>query len=159
MARGKTRQNGRSASIAAPRDSVRYLTLTPQCAVRTGPAVAIPLKSDHAHPFPTDRPGLVAFRPPRPLHPPRAAPVRFVPDGRPMNHANPPDFDSAAFRQALGQFATGVTVITTQAPSGQLIGITASSFNSVSLNPPLVLWSLAHKSASTPVFRSNSHTW
>ncbi len=74
-----------------------------------------------------------------------------------MNHATPPDFDAAAFRQALGQFATGVTVITTQAPSGQLIGITASSFNSVSLDPPLVLWSLAHKSASTPVFRSNSH--
>ena len=74
-----------------------------------------------------------------------------------MSHANPPDFDSAAFRQALGQFATGVTVITTRAPSGQLIGITASSFNSVSLDPPLVLWSLAHKSASTPVFRGNSH--
>ena len=74
-----------------------------------------------------------------------------------MTRASPPNFDSAAFRDALGQFATGVTVITTRAPSGQLIGITASSFNSVSLNPPLVLWSLAHKSASTPVFRGNSH--
>ncbi|AJX17098.1 MULTISPECIES: flavin reductase family protein [Burkholderia] len=74
-----------------------------------------------------------------------------------MSRATPPNFDAAAFRQALGQFATGVTVITTRAPSGQLIGITASSFNSVSLDPPLVLWSLAHKSASTPVFRSNSH--
>jgi flavin reductase (DIM6/NTAB) family NADH-FMN oxidoreductase RutF len=74
-----------------------------------------------------------------------------------MTRASPPNFDSAALRQALGQFATGVTVITTRAPSGQLIGITASSFNSVSLNPPLVLWSLAHRSASMPVFRDNSH--
>ncbi|WP_345811551.1 flavin reductase family protein [Paraburkholderia sp. PREW-6R] len=72
-------------------------------------------------------------------------------------HASPPNFDQAAFKQALGQFATGVTVITTRAASGQLIGITASSFNSVSLNPPLVLWSLATRSASMPVFRANSH--
>ncbi|CAM2144850.1 MULTISPECIES: flavin reductase family protein [Paraburkholderia] len=71
--------------------------------------------------------------------------------------ASPPNFDAAAFRRALGQFATGVTVITTQAPDGSLIGITASSFNSVSLTPPLVLWSLATRSASMPVFRSNSH--
>ncbi len=78
-------------------------------------------------------------------------------DFPPMKHATPPDFDAAAFKQALSQFATGVTVITTRAPSGQLIGITASSFNSVSLDPPLVLWSLATRSASMPVFRSNSH--
>ncbi|MEX3628405.1 MAG: flavin reductase family protein [Burkholderia sp.] len=72
--------------------------------------------------------------------------------------ATPPDFDAATFRQALGRFATGVAVITTRAPDGQLIGIiTASSFNSVSLAPPLVLWSLATRSASLPVFRSNSY--
>ena len=74
-----------------------------------------------------------------------------------MKHASPPNFDQSAFKQALSQFATGVTVITTRAESGQLIGITASSFNSVSLSPPLVLWSLATRSASMPVFRSNSH--
>lgn len=74
-----------------------------------------------------------------------------------MKRANPPNFDAAAFRRALGQFATGVTVITTRSSSGQLIGITASSFNSVSLHPPLVLWSLATKSASMPVFQTNSH--
>jgi flavin reductase (DIM6/NTAB) family NADH-FMN oxidoreductase RutF len=74
-----------------------------------------------------------------------------------MKRAEPPNFDAAAFRHALGQFATGVTVITTRAPSGALIGITASSFNTVSLTPPLVLWSLATRSASMPVFRSNSH--
>jgi flavin reductase (DIM6/NTAB) family NADH-FMN oxidoreductase RutF len=76
---------------------------------------------------------------------------------RPMKRASPPNFDQRAFKQALGQFATGVTVITTRATSGQLIGITASSFNSVSLTPPLVLWSLATRSASMPVFQANSH--
>jgi flavin reductase (DIM6/NTAB) family NADH-FMN oxidoreductase RutF len=70
-----------------------------------------------------------------------------------MKRASPPNFESSAFRQALAQFATGVTVITTRTSSGQPIGITASSFNSVSLTPPLVLWSLA----SMPVFRGNSH--
>ncbi|SEA14009.1 MAG: flavin reductase [Paraburkholderia sp.] len=74
-----------------------------------------------------------------------------------MKTASPPNFDQDAFRRALSQFATGVTVITTRAPSGQLIGITASSFNSVSMAPPLVLWSLALRSASMPVFRDNSH--
>jgi flavin reductase (DIM6/NTAB) family NADH-FMN oxidoreductase RutF len=47
-----------------------------------------------------------------------------------------------AFRDALGSFATGVTVITTQVPEGPL-GITANSFSSVSLDPALVLWSVA----------------
>jgi flavin reductase (DIM6/NTAB) family NADH-FMN oxidoreductase RutF len=74
-----------------------------------------------------------------------------------MTRAKEPNFDPKEFRAALGQFATGVTVITTRTDSGQLIGITASSFNSVSLDPPLVLWSLATKSASMPVFRANSH--
>ncbi|MEX3930758.1 flavin reductase family protein [Paraburkholderia phymatum] len=74
-----------------------------------------------------------------------------------MKRAAPPNFDDATFRRALGQFATGVTVITTRAPSGALIGITASSFNSVSLTPPLVLWSLATRSASMSVFQANSH--
>jgi flavin reductase (DIM6/NTAB) family NADH-FMN oxidoreductase RutF len=68
-----------------------------------------------------------------------------------------PNFDAVAFRRVLGKFATGVTVITTRAESGALIGITASSFNSVSLTPPLVLWSLATTSSSMPIFRANSH--
>jgi flavin reductase (DIM6/NTAB) family NADH-FMN oxidoreductase RutF len=66
-------------------------------------------------------------------------------------------FDTAQFRRALGQFPTGVTIITTQSPSGYPIGFTASSFNSVSLDPPLVLWSLANSAASLPVFRDNAH--
>ncbi|MCY0387666.1 flavin reductase family protein [Robbsia sp. Bb-Pol-6] len=68
-----------------------------------------------------------------------------------------PDFDAAVFRQTLAQFATGVTVITTRATNGELLGITASSFNSVSLAPPLILWSLARTASSMPVFRDNAH--
>ncbi|CAN5306646.1 flavin reductase family protein [soil metagenome] len=65
--------------------------------------------------------------------------------------------DSRQFRDALGQFATGVTVITTRLEDGSFFGMTASSFNSVSLNPPLVLWSLAQDARSLPVFSGNSH--
>jgi len=54
-----------------------------------------------------------------------------------------PDQDSRSFRKALGQFATGVCVITTTTEMGQDVGITANSFASVSLDPPLVLWSPA----------------
>jgi flavin reductase (DIM6/NTAB) family NADH-FMN oxidoreductase RutF len=66
-------------------------------------------------------------------------------------------FDSAHFRQALSQFATGVTVITTRLGDGSFRGLTASSFNSVSLDPPLVLWSLGAGANSMPVFSGNSH--
>lgn len=58
---------------------------------------------------------------------------------------NPSDADPRAFRDALGRFATGVCVITCATPDGPL-GITANSFASVSLDPPLVLWSPAKKS-------------
>ena len=66
-------------------------------------------------------------------------------------------FDSAHFRQALSQFATGVTVITTRLADGSFRGLTASSFNSVSLDPPLVLWSLGAGANSMPIFSGNSH--
>jgi flavin reductase (DIM6/NTAB) family NADH-FMN oxidoreductase RutF len=68
-----------------------------------------------------------------------------------------PEFDTRHFRQALAQFATGVTIITTRLPDGSFLGLTASSFNSVSLDPPLVLWSLAQTASSLPVFSGNSH--
>ncbi len=57
-------------------------------------------------------------------------------------------------RDTLGLFVTGVTVITTQAPSGERVGITANSFNSVSLDPPLILWSIANTSLSLPAFEA-----
>lgn len=69
----------------------------------------------------------------------------------------PPEFDATYFRAALSQFATGVTVITTRLPDGRFFGLTASSFNSVSLDPPLVLWSLAREASSMPLFSDNSH--
>ena len=74
-----------------------------------------------------------------------------------MREAARPDFDTLAFRKTLAQFATGVTVITTRAPSGEFLGVTASSFNSVSLTPPLILWSLAGTASSMPAFRGNAH--
>ncbi len=61
-------------------------------------------------------------------------------------------FDLKAFRSALGSFATGVTIITTRTASGEPIGLTANSFNSVSLDPPLVLWSQALASSRSASF-------
>ncbi|HEU0195790.1 MAG TPA: flavin reductase [Nevskiaceae bacterium] len=61
------------------------------------------------------------------------------------------------FREALGSFATGVAIVTTRAPDGQPLGLTINSFNSVSLDPPLVLWSLAKNAYSLPVFRAAPH--
>lgn len=66
--------------------------------------------------------------------------------------------DPIAFRNALGQFATGVTIITARAPDGGLVGLTANSFSSVSLEPPLVLWSLAKTAKSLEVFQ-NTRDW
>ena len=68
-----------------------------------------------------------------------------------------PSFSSEEFRAALGSFATGVTVVTALDASGQPVGLTANSFNSVSLSPPLVLWSLSRRSGSMPAFSSGSH--
>jgi len=55
-------------------------------------------------------------------------------------------FDPRDFRNALGTFATGVTIVTTLAPDGTPIGLTCNSFSSVSLSPALVLWSLSLRS-------------
>lgn len=56
------------------------------------------------------------------------------------------------FRSALGSFATGVTVVTARHPEGFDVGVTANSFNSVSLDPPMILWSLNRTSRSLPAF-------
>jgi len=63
--------------------------------------------------------------------------------------------DPIPFRNALGQFATGVTVVTTIDENGDPVGVTASSFNSVSLDPPLVLWSLSKKAHSLPAYQTS----
>jgi len=62
-----------------------------------------------------------------------------------------------AFREALGSFATGVTIATTLDTAGEPVGVTASSFNSVSLDPPMVLWSLAKDSQSRTAFEDSGH--
>ncbi|GGM56102.1 flavin oxidoreductase [Micromonospora sonchi] len=67
-----------------------------------------------------------------------------------------PAVDPRAFRRALGQFATGVTVIATSA-GDQVVGLTANSFSAVSLDPPLVLWSIRKKSGRAPAFINNGH--
>ncbi|MHB1250009.1 MAG: flavin reductase family protein [Polaromonas sp.] len=54
-------------------------------------------------------------------------------------------------------FATGVTIVTARTPSGALVGLTANSFNSVSLQPPLVLWSLAQAAGSMAALSAGSH--
>jgi flavin reductase (DIM6/NTAB) family NADH-FMN oxidoreductase RutF len=66
--------------------------------------------------------------------------------------ADGPAASSPVFRRALAQFATGVTVITTTTPDGVPVGMTVNSFASVSLEPPLVLWSLSRHAGSMPVF-------
>lgn len=76
---------------------------------------------------------------------------------RQASHALTPVFSSRDFRAALGMFATGVTIVTARDATGTRIGLTASSFNSVSLQPPLVLWSLARAAASMPIFAEGSH--
>lgn len=61
-------------------------------------------------------------------------------------------FDVRDLRRAFGQYATGVTVVTTRDADGRPFGMTANSFTSVSLNPPLVLWAATKSSPSLPVF-------
>jgi 3-hydroxy-9,10-secoandrosta-1,3,5(10)-triene-9,17-dione monooxygenase reductase component len=61
-------------------------------------------------------------------------------------------FDPDRFRQALGTFTTGVTIVTTVDAAGRDVGVTANSFNSVSLAPPMVLWSLGRSSTNIAAF-------
>ncbi|AMS45324.1 flavin reductase [Aminobacter aminovorans] len=75
---------------------------------------------------------------------------------RPLADVGDPALDPKAFRRALGSFPTGVTIITS-AGNGGPVGVTANSFSSVSLDPPLVLWSLSHGSRSYQAFKECEH--
>jgi flavin reductase (DIM6/NTAB) family NADH-FMN oxidoreductase RutF len=66
----------------------------------------------------------------------------------------PAAVDERRLRTALGRFATGVTVVTTRTGDGKLEGLTANSFSAVSLDPPLVLWSLRASAPSLPSFQA-----
>jgi len=79
------------------------------------------------------------------------------PDASPDSSLASRETACRAFRDALGGFATGVTVLTALAPDGQPVGVTISSFNSVSLQPPLILWSLACDSPRLEAFRHSRH--
>jgi len=79
-----------------------------------------------------------------------AAPAQSVSDTLSLS-------DTRSFRTALGSFVTGVTIVTTRDTEGSDVGLTANSFNSVSLEPPMVLWSLALNSTHLPAFRAA--TW
>jgi flavin reductase (DIM6/NTAB) family NADH-FMN oxidoreductase RutF len=74
-----------------------------------------------------------------------------------MTSSNVARFDEKEFRRVLGQFATGVTIVTTRGKDGLPAGVTVNSFTSVSLKPPLVLWCLTRQSQSLSVFRKASH--
>jgi flavin reductase (DIM6/NTAB) family NADH-FMN oxidoreductase RutF len=65
--------------------------------------------------------------------------------------------DGRALRGVLGRWSTGVAVITCVDAQGAPVGLTANSFASLSLDPPLVLWSLRQVSPSLPAFRTASH--
>ncbi len=67
------------------------------------------------------------------------------------------NFDSRKLRDTFGSFATGVTVVSTVNGSGEFFGLTANSFTSLSLDPPLVLFCLDHKALSFDAFRETSH--
>lgn len=68
-----------------------------------------------------------------------------------------PEQEQLAFRACLGQFATGVTVVTCSGADSRPCGITANSFSSVSLDPPLVLWNIAKSSYSLDAFLDAKH--
>lgn len=73
------------------------------------------------------------------------------------SQAQSPDFSTLDFRASLAMFATGVTIVTARTSTGKLVGLTVNSFNSVSLSPPLVLWSLSQAASSIAVFSMGSH--
>lgn len=80
-----------------------------------------------------------------------------VPDPANELASDSSSIDPRDFRNALGTYGTGVTIITATAADGKPYGITCNSFASVSLNPPLVLWSLGIYSSSLIVFQNASH--
>lgn len=66
-------------------------------------------------------------------------------------------FTVPEFRAALGSFVTGVTIVACRDLDGRPVGLTANSFNSVSLEPPLVLWSLGHSSSAMTAMSRGTH--
>ena len=80
-----------------------------------------------------------------------------APTGVPVPELSAGDLSPDELRQALGRFVTGVTIVTCRDEHGAPVGLTANSFNALSLDPPLVLWSLRQASATTGAFAGASH--
>ena len=74
-----------------------------------------------------------------------------------MSQSTTEKFTSRDFRDALSSFATGVTIVTTRDAQNAPVGMTASSFNSVSTEPPLILWSVTKTAKSAPAFKTAEH--
>lgn len=74
-----------------------------------------------------------------------------------MTGSDPEPFSSRDFRDALSSFATGVTIVTATDADNNPVGMTASSFNSVSTEPPLILWSVTKTAQSAPAFKAAEH--
>ena len=83
--------------------------------------------------------------------------MSFVNSSLPRTAVCPPQFSPREFRDALGMFATGVAIVTARGQDGMPLGMTINSFNSVSLEPPLVLWSLAHRSSLLDVLTTSRY--
>jgi flavin reductase (DIM6/NTAB) family NADH-FMN oxidoreductase RutF len=82
----------------------------------------------------------------------------LIPSSTPREPAGrAPAFTDREFRDALAQFATGVAIICAPGPDDRFVGFTANSFNSVSLDPPLVVWSLNRRATSLAAFESAGH--
>lgn len=71
-----------------------------------------------------------------------------------MSASTAEPFDTRAFRCTLGAFATGVAIVAAEGEDGALVGMTMSSFNAVSLDPPLVLFSVARNALSLPALKT-----
>jgi flavin reductase (DIM6/NTAB) family NADH-FMN oxidoreductase RutF len=80
-----------------------------------------------------------------------------MPDPSPSEASAAPAFDTRDFRDALGTFATGVTIMTARGRDGEPVGLTVNSFSSVSLEPPLVLWSQSLFAQSLQAFQEATH--
>lgn len=75
----------------------------------------------------------------------------------PLEPAPDAAFDSREYRHALGRFATGITIVSARDADGKPVGLTVNSFNSVSLDPPLIVWSLAQHSPIRAALEGCSH--
>jgi 3-hydroxy-9,10-secoandrosta-1,3,5(10)-triene-9,17-dione monooxygenase reductase component len=72
-------------------------------------------------------------------------------------HSGHPELSTQLLRTALGRFATGVTIVSCRSAQGSPVGLTANSFNALSLQPPLILWSLRDVSPTLEAFLAASH--